>query len=149
MANSNFMKTSRQVEREISDLIDLVDRSLDSSNGEADRKGQFVVSALLSLLLFLGIFGFEQLVGKTVRAGQVPVIPESSAATVLTKDVAANMATRLDRIDAQVSSIDSLRKKVAPSMPIDAQIQVISNSTEDLRSILKLAGSQPAPVEQP
>lgn len=138
MSSAHFMKTSRQVEREISDLIDAVDRDLDSSNGEADRKGHFVVSALFSLLLFFGIFGFEHLVGGNAEASQPLPNQKMSPAVVLTKDLSASVGVRLDRIDLQTASIDALRKRVAPSMPIDAQIQVIENSTEDLRSFLKI-----------
>lgn len=138
MISSDFTKTSRQIEREISDLIDSVDRDLDSSNGEADRKGHFVISALLSLLLFFGIFGFEHLVGQSAKADPLASIP-SPAKVGLSDEALETIRVRLDRIDAQSAAIDAARIRVAPSMQIDAQIQIIGNATEDLRSILKIA----------
>ena len=69
MAKGDFTRTSFQVEQEIGHIVDSIDRSLDSSNGESERKGHFVISAFVSVLaVFASILGIGHFVGRSCRS---------------------------------------------------------------------------------
>ncbi|HJR73054.1 MAG TPA: hypothetical protein VJ806_05380 [Luteimonas sp.] len=146
MAKSEFKKTSKQIEREIAQLIDSVDRSLDSSSSDSDRKGQIVISAFASLAVFAAILGFEHFVGRDSENGlstaamQMP--PEKGI--VIDSESAAFVEDKLKRIEEQAATIARVRARVAPSMPIDSQIDLIGSSANDVRSILRLPEKKPS-----
>lgn len=137
----DFTKTSSQIEREITQLIDSIDRSLDSSHGDAEKKGQLVLSAFLSLAVFVAIFGFNYLLHVTHPAGNGNAADNKSDTTfdagVTARDLSL-ASTYLDRIDAQSKSIRDIKNRVAPSMPIDSQIDAIQNSAQDTRRVLEI-----------
>jgi len=136
----DFTKTSSQIEREIEKLIDSIDRSLDSSHGDAEKKGQLVMSAFLSLAVFVAIFGFNYLLhgahaaeNATTSSGVEP----QTGNTVSPRDLSLASAY-LDRIDTQSKAIRDIKNRVAPSMPIDSQVDAIQNSVQDTRRVLGL-----------
>ncbi|MEH6419660.1 hypothetical protein [Pseudomonas sp. CGJS7] len=134
MAKPDFTKTSSQLERQVFDLIDAVDRSLDSSNGDSQRNGHYVFTALVSIVIvFASILGIDYLVGgkKPASAGRNAVANGSRHDM---RDLEL-MGQHLTRIERQSSSIREIKSRVAPSMPIDSQLDVIANSVDDLRRL--------------
>lgn len=141
MAKSDFTKTSLQVDREIRDLVDSVDRSLDSSNGDSQRKGQLVLTAFSSLFVFVSILGFEQFVAP--RSAEPQPTAASSNDTSATHELAERdkslLSTYLSRIDTHAERIRSTKERVVPALPIDSQIDGIKSATSDSRRILGMS----------
>lgn len=146
MANTDFTKTSDQVEREISKLIDSIDRSLDSSSGESERKGQLVLSGFMSLIVFVGIFVFQHVVGK----GEVarPSSPSLAVGNVnLPPRDKALVAGYLSRIGANVDTVAKVKTQVIPALPIDGNLAAVRDAVTDIRGVLEI--SEAPTVEVP
>lgn len=149
MTKPDFTKTSSQLEREVFNLIEAVDRSLDNTHGDNERKGHYVLTALGSVIVvFASIFGIDHLVGKKT-ADAAPV----ASATVAPLDARDRALTEeyLSRIETQAAAIRDIRARVAPSMPIDGPLSVIDNALNDLRRVQNLGAaravaSSPAPA---
>lgn len=138
---ADFTKTSAQVEREIIQLIDSVDRSLDSSSGESERKGQIVLTGFLSICVFAAIWGFQMFVANS--HGNIPAKdsgvldgPNSQAGPTLDAAGLRLLGIHLRRISEQADSVRVVKDRVAPSMPIDGSLDSIKNSSNDAREIL-------------
>ena len=136
MAKSDFTKTGVQVEREILDLIDSVDRSLDSSSGESERKGQLVLTAFLSVVVFLSVLAFEHLVGVKKKHVDSVISDSQSAGKVLNVSDLSLTASYLARIETNAAAVLETKNRVAPSMLVDGQIGAIKDSVSDVRHIL-------------
>lgn len=146
MTKSDFTKTSTQVERDISRLIDTIERSLDSSNGESERKGQFVLSAFVSVMVvFASILGIEYFVGDTsAEVRNPPVDTQFAAASAIVNERDLRlMALYLDRVQAQSKTIREIKTRVAPSMPIDGHLDAIQNAVADMRGIAGIPSASP------
>lgn len=141
MAKSDFTKTGVQVEREILDLIDSVDRSLDSSSGESERKGQLVLTAFLSVVVFLSVLAFEHLVGVKQRSTESTVANLPPAGKVLNVRDLSLTASYLARIENNAAAVLETKNRVAPSMLVDGQIGAIKDSVSDVRHILGIQNS--------
>lgn len=143
MFKPDFTKTSIQVEREIIGILEEVNRSLDSSNGESERKGHYMLTALISVVcVFASILVIEHLVGPDRRAAA-----QQGTGTLASRHEARDlelMKVHLARIERQSLSIRDIKSRVAPSMPIDSQLDVILNSINDLRGLEGLAEPRPA-----
>jgi hypothetical protein len=139
MGKSDFTKTGVQVEREILDLIDSVDRSLDSSTGESERKGQLVLTAFLSVAVFLSVLAFEHLVGAKQKSAEKTVATMSESGKVLSSRDTNLTASYLDRIEINTQAVLETKNRVAPSMPVDGQLGAIKNSVSDVRNILGIS----------
>lgn len=138
MAKSDFTRTSIQVEQDIANLVDSIDRSLDSSNGDTERKGHFVLSAFVSVLAVFGsILGIDYFVGKTKVEGEL-----SDASEVVANDLrlssrdVAMIKQYSERARSQVRVIRETKNRVAPSMQIDGSLDAIENSVLDIGSLI-------------
>src|SRR5690606_1317981 len=101
--------------------IDEVDRSLDASNGDSDRKGQLALNALASLVVvFASILGLEHFVGKANVAAEASVPSEVHGINISNRELEA-LGVYLDRIESDVNRLNEVKEKVAPSMAIDQQ----------------------------
>ncbi|WP_147300587.1 hypothetical protein [Lysobacter silvisoli] len=136
MAKSDFTKTGIQVEREILDLIDSVDRSLDSSSGESERKGQLVLTAFLSVVVFLSVLAFEHLVGAKKKHVDTVIADSQPVGKVLNVSDLSLTASYLARIETNAAAVLETKNRVAPSMLVDGQIGAIKDSVSDVRHIL-------------
>lgn len=139
MTKGDFTRTSIQVQRDITDLLDGIDRSLDSSNGESERKGHFVLSAFLSVLaVFASILGIEHFVGSTSDAE----VKSDEGTAVIKKEMSLNqrdlklIGQHLDRMYDQSRFIRETKNKIAPAMPVDGSLDAIDNSVLDIRSLV-------------
>ena len=138
MIRGDFTKTSNQVNEEIGSLIADIQRSLDVSQGETDRKGQAVFSVVLSIVLFLCILGFSSFL-KTQQPNEGKAVLNSSIETTLSRHDKAQLESYVARIDQQLDSIQMIKSRVAPSMLIDPQINAIRDIANDVRTLLDLA----------
>jgi hypothetical protein len=145
MPKHDFKKTSLQIERDIFQLIDSVDRALDSSSGESDRKGQIVIGAFMSLFVFAAILCFEHFVGGDSRQVSPLATGGVTGATqtvVIDQRSVRFVNSQLQGIEQQVADITAVRARVAPSMPIDSQLALITKSTKDISHVLALGDAQ-------
>lgn len=146
MANVDFTKTADQVEREISTLIDSIDRSLDSSSGESERKGQLVLSGFMSLIVFVGIFVFQHIVGSKHDARESPTQATSERVGLSARD-RSHIGSYLSRIGTNVEAVAKLKAQVVPSLPIDGNLAAVRDASDDIRNVLELdAGVKVSPV---
>jgi hypothetical protein len=144
MMGADFTRTSTQVEREIIQLIDSVDRSLDSSSGESERKGQIVLTGFLSICVFAAIWGFQIFVASSSGNVQIPTTAEPDASVerlALNPRALKLVDNHLNRISDQADSVRAIKDRVAPSMPIDGSLDAIKNSANDAREILGIVPS--------
>lgn len=143
MSKPDFNKTSAQVERDILGLIDTVERSLDSSNGESERKGQLVFSAFVSLLVVFGsILGIDYLVkGKEVDTPKQDASAAPNSRLQSERDLKL-MGMYLQRVDEQSQVIRQVKSRVAPAMPIDGQLDAISNAVTDMRGLVGIGPTE-------
>lgn len=136
MSKPDFTRTSSQVERDILNLVDNIDRSLDSSNGESERKGHFLLSAFVSALAVFGsILGIQHFVaGTDARYETAAVAPDPNVE--LSKRDLMLVAQHLQRTRDQVRFIRDTKDRVAPSMLIDGNLNSIENSMADLGGLM-------------
>lgn len=135
MAKGDFTRTSLQVEQDIGHIVDSIDRSLDSSNGESERKGHFVMSAFVSVLaVFASILGIGHFVG---RATQTPVSADvgSDAYALTSRDIRL-IEQHLERTREQSRLIRETKDRVAPAMAIDGNLNAIDNSMSDVGALI-------------
>lgn len=140
MARTDFTRTSVQVEQSIADLVDSIDRSLDSSSGDAERKGHFVISAFLSVLaVFASILGIERLVGKPVHSEATPADAIASVGDGHGASSREIVMVRqyVERARSQVQLVRETKGRIAPSMQIDGNLDVIDNALVDIAALLE------------
>ncbi len=144
MSRTDFTKTSAQVERELLEKIDNIDRSLDSSSGENDRKNQLALGVLASFLVFASVFAFDFFVRSGDKGNALQPAPAQPIAVhaVSERDVEL-VKEYLARIDRQTETIRESRNRVAPAMPIDAQLLSIRDAADDLRRLIGIAKTAP------
>ena len=137
MAKTDFTRTSAQVERDISLQLEQIDRSLDSSTNETERKGQLIVGGIVSVVVFAAILGFDYFVPtpKEVTEVEPSVLSADPTIAISSRDLGL-IQLQLDRIDRQTSEIRSTKTRVAPAMAIDSNLTTIESSTKDIRAYL-------------
>lgn len=137
MNKADFKKTSHQVEREISELVDQVDRALESSSGEAEKKGHFLFTGIASLLVFAAIVALQTFFPKNHQS-QPQQSQTTSAENIIDGKDIADIEVYANRIATEVTNIKEIRARIAPSMPIDSNLSVIENSAQDIKRRIQL-----------
>jgi hypothetical protein len=145
MTKTDFTKTSEQVERDTLTLIDKVERSLETSTSESERKGQLVFGAILSVIVFTSILAFEYLVGS--KKAPIQSMAPNKNELLSSKEIQV-IRIKIDRIERELSSLESTKNRVAPAMPVDSNIQNIRDSLEDISNFLQENQTAPATNEQ-
>jgi hypothetical protein len=128
---SDFNKTSSQLDREITGVLEHLHRSLDSSQGDVETKGRAIVSILLASLVFLTILGFQYLFSPTGRVERTAKEQDLLDIHILATREKQLLVTHLDRVRAEAQRIREIRNRVAPNMLIDAQLSTIENAAID------------------
>lgn len=135
MAKTDFTRTSEQVERDTLGLIEKVERSLETSTSESERKGQLIFGAILSVIVFFSILAFEYFVG-TKASAEKSEIPKNIPERISHKEMKL-IESNIARIENELALIESTKARVAPAMPIDSNTRNIRNSIQDIKSIIE------------
>jgi|688.fasta_scaffold327312_1 hypothetical protein len=142
MSKTDFNRTSEQVERDTLSLIDRVERSLETSTSESERKGQLIFGAILSVIVFFSILAFEHFVGSKQNHSQPDAANPQEKISVREIEL---IQLRMQRIERELHSLESTVERFAPSAPTDSNIQNIRDSIEDIQSLLQSRPKQPTP----
>jgi len=128
----NFEKTPEQVRRELEAGLEEMSHHLAASQGHSKRGNSSLLHVFwAAALIFAGHTAYVFLVeGSNTSKAQ-----QASASSLQDRE-AAVVQNHLDRLLASATSIAEIRARVAPSMPIDAQLANIQSSATDLRSLL-------------
>jgi len=149
MDKTDFTKTSEQVEKEAFGIIESVEKSLESSTNESERKGQLVFGATLSIIVFLGILGFD-ILSTHEKKDAAKDSPQKEMQNIATTKEMSLIGENLSRIDENTKAVAAIQEKIAPSMPISGNLQSIRNSTEDIRRVLSIKSTlSPTPPSDP
>lgn len=135
MTKTDFKKTSRQAEREILELVDRIDRALESSSGEAEKKGHFLFTAVSSFLVFAAIAVFQFFL--TDAKKELEQVAESKTPSFAPQRLLEDIEINAARIAAQTAEIRETKARVAPSMQIDSNLAAIDYAVQDIRRSIK------------
>lgn len=141
MSKTDFTRTSAQIERHVLDLIDSIDRSLESSTGDSERKGQLVLGAVLSVVVFFTILCFDFFTSSDPKNAD-KAAPSPANQLVLHERDLDGIRVNLERISSHTKAIADTKTRIAPSMTIDGNIDSINNSVADINRSLKIAPEQ-------
>lgn len=141
MKKPDFKKTSKHVEREIFELVDRVDRALESSSGEAEKKGHFLFTAVSSLLVFAVVAALQFfLITPQKKPTQTP---NNISQPVFQRDL-ESVEVNASRISAQTKIIRETKDRIAPSMQIDSNLAAIDYAVQDIQRSIKKDTLQPS-----
>lgn len=129
-------KTSGHVFAETDELLqDAIDRASEAkSAGNGRSRGYASLIVLVAGLLFQsgGIFALTKL-------SPPETLPVNSSSTTVARFTGAEVNlidSNLQRILSNTKSISSVKQRIAPAMPIDANIAAIEASVQDLGTVL-------------
>lgn len=137
----DFEKTPEQVRRELESGLEEMARHLAASQGHSKRGSSSLLHAVwAAALVFAGHTAYAFLLEG--NGAEQDTHPRTHALSERDIRVIQN---HLERLSASAASIAEVRSRIAPSMPIDAQLSSIQSSATDLRVLL--VTSTPSPTD--
>lgn len=143
MTSANFNKTPAQLKAEIEQGLETLHRKLVTSQGLA-REGN---SSVLRVFFVLVLLGVNVLFSVWFEGRPEPSRGESSSRSTqgsiqeMSDKDRALIAGQLSQISSSIEAIESVKTRVAPSMPIDAHLSQVRGS---VAVITQITGTQPA-----
>jgi hypothetical protein len=130
MQKVDFTKTPGQVRREIESGLEDLARSLDASKGHKEKGTGALFHVVTILLVLVGNSAFAFLTPSNTKPS-----PPQVQSSLDARDTLA-VANFLGKIESSSDSIEQIRNRVAPSMPIDGPLASVKTSVSGMRSIL-------------
>ena len=140
----DFGRTSSQIKDEINESVENLHRQLALSRGHTEKGTNTALNIMLVLFVLLGQIVFGLFFEGTAKHSAPTQDSAKSATSLLADRDQRTIGSILARVEQSAEAIASVKSRVAPNMPIDAQVVAIQSSVADLRNVLGIANPSKA-----